>query len=116
MQRLQIFWRKNNCPITYKIIALDAIVRSKLTYGTDALQLNEPDLKRMEEFHLQAMRRILQWDTTFINRENTNAKIYTEVNKRIQETTTNTNLTRKAQGKKTKKVKQLSPSQNFTRS
>ena len=40
---------KCNFPITYKIVALDAIVRSKLIYGTDAPQLNEPDLKRMEK-------------------------------------------------------------------
>ena len=31
------------------------------------------------------MRKILKWDTTFINRENTNIKIYEEVNKLIQE-------------------------------
>ena len=45
LQKLQIFWKRSNCPITYKIIAIDAIVRAKLSYGIDSMQLNEPDLK-----------------------------------------------------------------------
>ena len=36
------------------------------------MQLNEPDLKRIENFHFEAMRKLLNWDTTFINRENAN--------------------------------------------
>ena len=58
LQKLQLFWRKSNCPSAYKIIALDAVIRSKLIYGTDALQLNEPEFKKMEKFHLQGLRKI----------------------------------------------------------
>ena len=76
LQKLQTFWRRSNCPTAYKIIALDAVVRSKLIYGTDAMQLNEPEQKKMEKIHLQGLRKILKWDTTYINRENTNEKIY----------------------------------------
>ena len=52
LQKLQIFIRKSNCPVKFKIIGRDAVVRSKLLYGIDSLQLNEPDLKRLEKFHL----------------------------------------------------------------
>ena len=107
LQKLQILWKRSNCPITFKIIALDAIVRAKLIYGTDSMQLNDPDLKRMEKFHLQAMRKLLNWDTTFINRENKNEKIYQEVNKKIKDTTKEINKTRKDQNKKAKKPKQI---------
>ena len=41
-----MFWRRSNCPTSYKIIALDAVIRSKLIYGTDAMQLNEPEFKK----------------------------------------------------------------------
>ena len=37
----------------------------------------------MERFHLQAMRKLVRWDTTFINRDNTNEKIYEEINGRL---------------------------------
>ena len=107
LQKLQTLWKRSNCPITYKIIALDAIVRSKLIYGTDSMQLNEPDLKKMEKFHLQAMRKLLNWDTTFINRENKNEKIYQEINKRVADTTKENNKTRKDQNKKPKKLKKI---------
>ena len=102
LQRLQTFGKRSNCPIIFTIIALDAIVRSKLIYGTDAMQLNEPDLKRMEQFHLQAMRKLLNWDTTYINRENTNEKRYQETNLKIKDTTEKSNKRRKEQSKKAK--------------
>ena len=105
LQNLQIFWRKSNCPITFKIIAIDAIVRSKLIYGIDSMQLNEPDQKRMEKFHLQALRKILNWDTTFIDRDKTNAKIYQEVNEKISNTMKEYNKTRKEQKKPKKRIK-----------
>ena len=113
LQKLQIFWRRSNCPISYKIIALDAVVRSKLIYGTDSMQLNIPDLRRMEKFHLQAMRKILKWDTTFINRDNTNIKIFQEVNLRIDNTTKEINTIRKQQNKKPKKAKKITPFGDF---
>ena len=89
------FWKRSNCPITYKIIAIDAIVRSKLIYGTDSMQLNDPDLKKMEKIHLQSLRKLLNWDTTFINRDNTNENIYQEVNERISNTMKEINKLRK---------------------
>ncbi len=49
------------------------------------MQLNEPDLKRIEKFHLHAMRKLLNWDTTYINRDNTNENIYLEIKKKIRE-------------------------------
>ena len=107
LQKLQTFWRKSNCPTSYKIIALDAVIRSKLIYGTDAMQLNEPELKKMEKFHLQGLRKILKWDTTYINRENTNEKIYEEINKQLSEQTNKINEERKKEGKKKKKANKV---------
>ena len=103
LQRLQICWKRSNCPISYKVVALDAVVRSKLLYGTDSLQLNAPELKKLELFHLQAMRKLLNWDTTFINRENTNDKIYEEIGARIGRHEKDVNINRKKERKKPKK-------------
>lgn len=58
----------------------------------------------MEKIHLQGLRKILKWDTTFINRENTNEKIYTEVNNQIIEQLENINNTRRKEGKTKKKA------------
>ena len=51
------------------------------------------------------MRKLLNWDTTFINRENTNDKIYTEINRKLKETTDQDNRQRKERNKKAKKIK-----------
>ena len=100
MQRLHLFWRKSNCPNKFKIIALDAVVKSKLIYGIDSLQLNEPELKKLEKNHLQAMRKILKWDTTYINRDNTNKRIYQEINKLLTEENHKENNNKKSKHKK----------------
>ena len=71
------------------------------------MQLNEPELKKMEKFHLQGLRKILKWDTTYINRENTNEKIYAEVNKQITEQLEELNNTRRKEGKTKKKAKKV---------
>ena len=107
LQKLQIFWRHSNCPTAYKLIALDAIVRSKLLYGTESLHLGEPEIKRLEKIHLQALRKILRWDTTYINRENTNKKIYEEVNENIAKTMKEINKVRREQKKPKKKIKKV---------
>ena len=50
------------------------------------------------------MRKLLNWDTTYINRDNTNENIYLEINKKIREATAKTNQTRKEEKKKRKKT------------
>ena len=107
LQKLHIFWRRSNCPIAYKIIALDATIRAKVLYGMDSLQLNEPQIKRLEKIHLQAMRKILKWDSTYINRNNTNKKIYDEVHKRLKEEKKNKIIYTFAEIHKREKLKKI---------
>ena len=69
----------------FKLIALDAVIRSKLMYGLESAQLNEPQLKRLDLFHLKGLRKILRLETTYMNRANTNEEIYKDANEKIQE-------------------------------
>ena len=39
LQKLRTFWRENNCPTQFKMIALDAVVESKVNYGIDLDQV-----------------------------------------------------------------------------
>ena len=59
------------------------------------------------------MRKLLNWDTTYINRENTNAKIQEEVNKRIKETTEKNNRTRTEQNNIAKHIKTITTFAEF---
>ena len=65
------------------------------------MQLNEPELKRMTNINFQTMRKLLNWDITYINRDNTNENILLEINNKLKETTDKDN-------KKRKKTKQES--------
>ncbi len=85
LKRLHIHWRHSNCPMRKKLITADAVIRSKLLYGLDSLQLNEPQLKRLDTFQLNILRKILRLKTTYIDRENTNEKVFEIANRRLQE-------------------------------
>ena len=85
LKKLDLFWRHSDCPTKFKMITLDAVVRSKLLYGLDSAQLNEQDKNRLDTFHLKAIRKILKMKTTFIDRRNTNLKVYRDANTLLQQ-------------------------------
>ena len=39
-KRLEGLWKHTNCGLTINLIAYDAVIRAKLMYGLDSLQLN----------------------------------------------------------------------------
>ena len=90
-KKLDIFWRHSNCPTKFKIIALDAVVRSKLMYGLNTAQLNENEMKRLDIFQLKGLRKIMKKDTTYVNRANTNERIFEMANEQLKEEHGNNN-------------------------
>ena len=65
LNRLHIFWRHSNCPVGFKLQALNAVVRTKLLYGLESAQLNQTAVNRINTFQLKGLRKILQMQTTF---------------------------------------------------
>ena len=63
---------------------MDAVIRSKLLYGLDTAQLNEPELKRLDQVQLKAIRKILKLTTTCINRSNTDIQVIEKANDAIK--------------------------------
>jgi hypothetical protein len=84
LKKLDIFWRHSNCPVRFKIQAVDAVVRSKLLYGMETAQLNEGELRRIEIVHLKILRKLKGMKTTFVNRNNTNREVYRRVNQAME--------------------------------
>lgn len=74
--RLKSFLLKANATTKWKIRAYDAIVVSKLLYGLETTNLTACQAKKLDTFQLKCLRRIMNLTTTFINRENTNEKVY----------------------------------------
>ena len=74
--RMKLFWNKANTASKWKIQVYDAIIRSKLLYGLETIQLTQPDINRMDAFHVRGLRRILRIPPTFEDRTWTNEKVF----------------------------------------
>lgn len=59
MKKLDLFWHHSSCPAKFKIRVIDSVLRSKVLYGMESAQINEPDLKRLETFQLKTLRKYL---------------------------------------------------------
>lgn len=77
--RMKVFWNKANTSVRWKLQVLNAIIRSKLLYGLECIQLTSSDISRLNAFQNKCLRRILNKPPTFIDRQVTNESIYTEI-------------------------------------
>ena len=75
------YWKATGASKKWKLIVFDAVIRSKLLYGLETVQLTQAMCKKIDAFQLRGLRRILNMSTTFINRANTNANVYEEATK-----------------------------------
>ena len=68
-KRLAEFWKHGNCDLRFKLIVYDAVIRAKLMYGMESLQLNKEyteHLKgKLDTFQLKGLRQILKLSTTW---------------------------------------------------
>ena len=85
MKKMDLFWLHANCPAKFKMLVLDAVIRSKVLYGLESAHLYDADLRNLETFQLKGLRKLLGLKTTYVNRESTNALIYKEANKKMSE-------------------------------
>ena len=72
---LRIFWKQAHCSAGNKIRIFDAVVKSRLLYGLQTLEIPDAQMSRLEAFHYKGLRQILRMETTFMNRANTNNEV-----------------------------------------
>ncbi len=75
-----MLWNNPNCPNKFKILVFDAAIRSKLVYGLESLELSSGLLNHVNAFQLKGLRRILGLKTTYVDRNNSNKKVFEEAN------------------------------------
>ena len=75
-KRMRVFFKNARCPTRWKLIVYNSIIRSKLLYGLETLELTKPLMSKLEAFQLRGLRKILNMATTYIDRRNTNAEVY----------------------------------------
>ena len=59
-KKLDTFWKHSNTPTKIKIQIYDAVIRSKLVYGLESLQLTKAWQNRINAFQLKGLRKILK--------------------------------------------------------
>lgn len=80
LNKLQYFWKNPNCPSRFKIQVYDAVIRSKLVYSLESLELTSGLLNHLNAFQLKGLRKILNMKTTFVERANTNQLVMQRAN------------------------------------
>ena len=80
LKKMHMFWRNANCPVKFKLIALHALIGSKLLYSLDTAHLTDTQLKTINGLQFKALRKILKLDHTMINRQNSYENILKKVN------------------------------------
>jgi hypothetical protein len=80
VKQLQHFWNNPNCPTKFKLQVFDAVIRSKLVYGLESLELTAGNMSHLNAFQLKGLRRIFKIQTTYIVRANTNQKVFDRAN------------------------------------
>ena len=79
---LETFWKDSNCDVITKIRAYDAVIRTKLMYGLESVQVNDTQKKSIDAFQLKGLRQILKIQTTYgqmesdLDRTNSNEHVF----------------------------------------
>ena len=61
----------------------DAVIRSKVLYGLESAELTQDILKKLDVFQLKGLRKILRLNTTFVDRFNTNKRVFEHANHQL---------------------------------
>ena len=73
--RLKLFWNKAQNTIQWKIRVFESILKSKILYGLECIQLTASDVSKINSFQTKGIRRILKIPPTHIDRTYTNQKV-----------------------------------------
>jgi hypothetical protein len=76
--KLEPYWKASGASKKWKLIIYDAIIRSKLLYGLETIHLTQAMSRKLDAFQMRGLRRILQRNSTFIDRRNTNKSLLEE--------------------------------------
>ena len=73
---MHVFFKNARCPTRWKLIVYNSVIRSKLLYGLETLELTKPLMSKLEAFQVRGLGKILNMATTYIDKRNTNAEVY----------------------------------------
>ena len=78
-----MFWKEACCSLRNKLLVYNAVIRTKLLYGLETLELPTSQTSRLEAFQLKGLQKILNMVTTFVDRNNTNEEVFRRANQQL---------------------------------
>ena len=57
LKRLDLFWLHGDCSIRQKINVFNSVIRSKLAYGLESVQLNKAAINKLDVIQLKGLRK-----------------------------------------------------------
>ena len=76
---MKIFWNKAKTSLKWKLRVYDSVIKSKLLYGLETIQLTSNEQSRLDAFQMKGYRRILGITPTYVNRDWTNERVKQEL-------------------------------------
>ena len=74
-RQLERFWAHRRATIPWKVTVFNAVIRSRVFYTLETLELTEGCLSMIDALYYRGLRRILRIPTTFVARNWSNARI-----------------------------------------
>ena len=99
LKKLDQFWLNSNCTVKKKLEIDDAVIKAKLLHGLESLQMRCTVKKKLDTFQLKGPRKILRMNTTWINKSNTNERVFFAANDKLAMERYQANIQRQAEGK-----------------
>ena len=78
--KLHKYWKLDKVSKKRRLQVWNAVIKTKLIYGLETLTLTEAQQSKLNTFQLKGIRQILKLHTTYLDRENTNKKLYEMAN------------------------------------
>ena len=75
-QKLFYLWRYSDCSVATKLLVWDVVIRAKVVYGLESVQLTKALRQQLNAFQLKGLRRVVHITTTFVDRAHTNAYVF----------------------------------------
>ena len=76
MRKLERFWAHNQIPLPWKITVFNAVIRTRVFYTLETLELTPTHLTSLDAVYFRSLRRLMRIPPTFVARGWTNARVF----------------------------------------
>ena len=84
LQRIyRLLWLKTKCYKKWKLLVYDAVITSKFLYDLKTLKPTAAAANLLNTFQLEGLRKMLNFNTIYVQRRNTNEYVYQKANEAV---------------------------------